>query len=273
MLYELFYYTLTTALVSTTAFGIYYICDPRAANKLAVNISWRTVNYYIRARSMIEEFNERVEAINRQSINNTDNESGDEEEKESLIEKKSENLIVVDKDGVKFYTTLDSLMKEYGVEEDSSDDSSDVDEEGDSEETKKEDSILSNFNDAFKIIFKIHNDEPKNIYRRMLFSELKNNIVIEKSKKPFIQVELKVDDKTVDLQKYLQQYYLVGNKILDKEFLKWIISENRINDINVEAIENDNYKINIIDKDVEMFELSNNQYILIKDINGSYDKI
>lgn len=80
-------------------------------------------------------------------------------------------------------------------------------------------------------------------------------------KKQFIQVELKYGGKSLDIHEHLQQFYLEDNHILDELFLKWYLKFWFFFDLPEE------YTINIIDNDVNIFTLSQNQSIIFNDDN------
>ena len=78
-------------------------------------------------------------------------------------------------------------------------------------------------------------------------------------KKQFIQVELKYDDKSVDIHDHLQQFYLKDNHIFDELFLKWYVKFWFFLDLPKE------YTVNIIDSDVNIFTLLPKQSIVFED--------
>jgi len=86
-----------------------------------------------------------------------------------------------------------------------------------------------------------------------------SNLQIVPVKKQFIQVELKYDDKSVDIHEHLPQFYVQDNHILDELFLKWYMKFWFCLDLPVE------YTVNIIDNDVNIFILSSRQSVIFKD--------
>ena len=74
--------------------------------------------------------------------------------------------------------------------------------------------------------------------------------------KQFVQVELEQDNEIIDIHKHLDQFYLVGNSILSKPFLQWYVKEW----YNIEL--SDKYSLKIFDKDVNMFSIGPESYIL-----------
>ena len=69
--------------------------------------------------------------------------------------------------------------------------------------------------------------------------------------KPFIQVELEDNNKTIDIKDELEQFYVSKNKILDKTFLTWFMYS--FYGLRLE----EEYKVNIIDDSVNMITLTN----------------
>ena len=86
-----------------------------------------------------------------------------------------------------------------------------------------------------------------------------NTLEIVPVKKPFLQVELKYKDKSLDIHEHLNTFYVRDNHILDKIFLQWYVKYWFLLDLD------DEYTINIIDQDVNMFTLNPTQSILLED--------
>jgi len=74
--------------------------------------------------------------------------------------------------------------------------------------------------------------------------------------KPFIQVELQQNNKSIDIHDHLHYFYVKDNHILDNIFLKWYIKYWFYLDLATE------YKINIIDENINMLSLDTSQSIL-----------
>lgn len=85
------------------------------------------------------------------------------------------------------------------------------------------------------------------------------NLSLVPLEKQFIQVELKYDGKSVDIHEHLQQFYLEDNHILDELFLKWYLKFWFFLDLP------NQYTINVIDNDVNIFTLSKKQSIVFND--------
>lgn len=76
--------------------------------------------------------------------------------------------------------------------------------------------------------------------------------------KMFINIELSNGGEKHDLLKYIQKYFRSGNTILSKEFIKYIIEENDLT-----ILLEDDYMVNIMDKNINMITLNNDESIEI----------
>jgi len=96
-------------------------------------------------------------------------------------------------------------------------------------------------------------------YKRITANDDIKNLTFNPLKKQFIQVELKYNDTSLEIHEHLDQFYLEDNHILDTVFLKWYTKFWFFLDLPQE------YKINIIDKDVNILTLQQNQSIVFAD--------
>ena len=94
-------------------------------------------------------------------------------------------------------------------------------------------------------------------YRRLNDEFESENIEFDPVEKQFIQIELIQNNKITDIHHNLIEHYFVGNKILDKDFIKWYTQFYGYDELS------DNYTLKIIDKDVKMFNIGSDDYILI----------
>lgn len=118
--------------------------------------------------------------------------------------------------------------------------------------------FISNYNDNKYI--QIKNDELDFNDDEKIMNSLRKKLEnIKYDTKIFLNVQLLNGDNEHDLNHILDKYYVVGNKILNKNFIEFILKEEDI--MNEEL--NENYKINIIDKNVTMIELNEKQNIEI----------
>jgi len=79
------------------------------------------------------------------------------------------------------------------------------------------------------------------------------------SEKQFVQVELEQNGVVIDIHKHLDHFYTVGNSILSKSFLRWYLKAW----YNMELC--DKYTLKIFDKDVNLFSIGPESYILLGD--------
>jgi hypothetical protein len=77
------------------------------------------------------------------------------------------------------------------------------------------------------------------------------------SEKQFVQVELEQNGVVIDIHKHLDHFYTVGNSILSKSFLRWYLKTW----YNMELC--DEYTLKIFDKDVNLFSIGPESYILL----------
>ena len=117
--------------------------------------------------------------------------------------------------------------------------------------------FISNYNDNKYI--QIKNDELDFNDDEKIMNSLRKKLEnIKYDTKVFLNVQLLNNGKEIDLNHILDKYYVVGNEILNKNFIEFILKEENI----IEEL-NDIYKINIIDKNVTMIELNEKQSIKI----------
>lgn len=94
-----------------------------------------------------------------------------------------------------------------------------------------------------------------------------NNDSLIKTNFTFILVEIINSKNTIDITNFLNNtincYYLQDNILFDKNFIIWL----QYNEFNIEK----DYKINIIDNNINTIELDKNKYIKLS--NNSYDII
>ena len=81
-----------------------------------------------------------------------------------------------------------------------------------------------------------------------------NSNLIKIKNKPFLQVDFIQNEKSIEINDNLQKFYLKGNIILDEVFIKWFMKYF----YNITVT---NYRISIIDENVNMFEIKENEKI------------
>ena len=87
---------------------------------------------------------------------------------------------------------------------------------------------------------------------------------MENINKLFLNIELVINENEYDLNSIVNKYCVSGNNILSIDFLRYILHDY----LEVE-LENEDYKINIIDKNIVMFDINKNNSISIIE-NGGY---
>lgn len=75
--------------------------------------------------------------------------------------------------------------------------------------------------------------------------------------KQFVQIELVKGDECIDIHKHLDCFYIEGNVLFTPAFLQWYLQKW----FNVSLDEP--YSLKIFDKDVNLFEITSEQYITI----------
>jgi len=75
--------------------------------------------------------------------------------------------------------------------------------------------------------------------------------------KQFIQVELEQNNKKICIHESLEKFYLADNKLFTKSWLQWYLSKYY-----GERLE-ENYTIHIIDNNVNLFKISEKDYIFL----------
>ena len=89
----------------------------------------------------------------------------------------------------------------------------------------------------------------------------RNEPDLELNYNPFLQIEIEQGGKNTDIQENLDFFFLEKNKILDKTFLEWYLKFFYDCDLN------DDYKLHIIDNNVNVITLDNKQYIMLEKNN------
>jgi len=102
--------------------------------------------------------------------------------------------------------------------------------------------------------------QKNEFYKRIDKDDLKEIIILKKANKPFLQVDFIQNEKSIEINDNLKQFYINDNIILDKLFIKWFMKY--FYNITVEK-----YTINIIDDNVNMFEIKDDKKIKIEE-NG-----
>ena len=234
------YYIFGASAVSTISFSLLYYLDRPKAQQITQELSWNTVKLY-------HKINLEYKKIKKiYCPDNIKKSKSDDEIEDSYL------------DNDDFEVQGDYEFIGYNL--------------GNIHITKYSSfNIINNhyINDTeFDLMFLKKNDTK--MYKRIKNKkDISGNIDICKVEKPFIQVELSIDniDEKVTIHKNLECFYVNDNDILDKTFLTWYAKT--FYDITV----NDNYKLNIIDSDVNMFNINEEEYLQIKIRDKSNYKI
>jgi hypothetical protein len=130
--------------------------------------------------------------------------------------------------------------------------------------TNKYNMSLKNASEKITYIKKIINDKEywKEIDINYFWNSTKSDQIkylkdIDIIEKPFIQVLLHNDGKDIDINEYLESFYINDNQILDAVFLKWYLYYY----YNIKLDEN--YTLDIIDSNVKMNTLKKYDSVLI----------
>ena len=111
----------------------------------------------------------------------------------------------------------------------------------------------------FSMMMLVKKDEEQDLYKRIHEKgEISNELLFEKVSKPFLSVEVEQNNNRIAIHDQLKGFYINGNMLLDKVFLKWYLEE--FYGMNLE----DDYKIHIIDSNIEMHKIQFDQSVTIQ---------
>ena len=221
----MFYYLAGVSVVGTIGFGLFYLYDERAATAVMEDISWSAVRAYHRVNMETNNLRRYLESEFVES-KNSDVEEDDEseEEQEKLVSFLGYNL-----DGT-VYTTHNLENNNYIEEEN------------------------------FEMMMLVKKQEELDLYKRIHEKgEINCEFNFETTTKPFLSVEIEQNNNRVAIHDKLKGFYIKGNMLLDKVFLKWYLEE--FYSMNLE----DDYKIHIIDSNIEMHKIQYDQSITIQE--------
>jgi hypothetical protein len=106
-------------------------------------------------------------------------------------------------------------------------------------------------------------------YKRLYETDL-NNLIKDNHfffgflDKPFLQVSYKDGKKKMDIHLNLKPFYINRSRILDRKFMIWFMDKYYNYDVRDEE-----YTLSIMDNMVVMFELKDNEYIILRDDNNN----
>ena len=223
MIFTVLYYLASTALISSSVFGIYYFVDPMAAGNLVTQASWYSMRTYVQIN---EYFNE------------AEKDSDDENNADTVSDADEGDL------GDKYI--------HYTMEPEESLHTCYID------EYTRKDIKKRHTTDLEMVLTKINNNE---YYKIIDENTQVKNLSFLPIEKQFIQVELEQNNNKKCIHTYLDKFYLTDNKLFTKAWLKWYLSK-----FFNETLEDD-YSIHLIDKDVNLFKITNKEYILLTSQN------
>ena len=222
---EILYYLAGVSVVGTIGFGLFYLYDESTATAIMEDFSWTAVRAYHHVNMETNNLrryleNELIETKN--SDNEYENDESEEEE-EKLV-----SFIGYNNDGTTY--TTDELENNSYIDD-----------------------------ETFDMMMLVKKQEEYNLYKRI---HEKDEIVcvhnFDEVTKPFLSVEVEQNNNRVAIHDRLKGFYIKGNVLLDKVFLKWYLEE--FYGMNLD----DDYKIHIIDSNIEMHKIQFDQSITIQ---------
>jgi len=221
---EMLYYLAGVSVVGTIGFGLFYLYDESTATAIIEDFSWSAVRAYHRVNMETNNLrryleNEFVESKN----SDIEEEDESEEEEEKLV-----SFLGYNNDG--------SVYTSYKLENNNY-----IDDEN------------------FDMMMLVKKDKEQNLYKRVHEKgEIDNEHSFETTSKPFLSVEIEQNNNRVAIHDKLKGFYIKGNMLLDKIFLKWYLEEF------YGMILEEDYKIHIIDSNIEMHKIQFDQSITIQ---------
>ena len=218
------YYLAGVSVVGTLGFGLFYLYDERAATAIMEDFSWSAVRAYHRVNMETNNLRRYLENELSEGKNSDIEEEYESEEEESKLI----SFIGYNNDG-SVYTTEELDNNRYIEDE--------------------------NFN----MMMLVKKEEDTKLYKRIHEKgEISSEVTFEKVTKPFLSVEIEQNNSRVAIHDELKSFYINGNMLLDKVFLEWYLEE--FYSMNLE----EDYKIHIIDSNIEMHKIQFDQSVTIQ---------
>ena len=218
------YYLAGVSVVGTLGFGLFYLYDERAATAIMEDFSWSAVRAYHRVNMETNNLRRYLENELSEGKNSDIEEEYESEEEESKLI----SFIGYNNDG-SVYTTEELDNNRYIEDE--------------------------NFN----MMMLVKKEEDTKLYKRIHEKgEISSEVTFEKVTKPFLSVEIEQNNSRVAIHDELKSFYINGNMLLDKVFLEWYLGE--FYGMNLE----EDYKIHIIDSNIEMHKIQFDQSVTIQ---------
>ena len=224
-----FYYLFASSTCAATAAGLLYIYDKNRAETIFYNVTWS----FLTAYAHLEDFYEKTFKKEKKNKTNKKKDDNFEEFVDAITQdiENQEKITFYDPKQDKYETknaVPDRDDLEWGFVKKKIDD---------------------------KCECRIYDDIKTRVSGDDEF------VVIEN--KPFLQVELEQNEKKKEIHEYLPYFYLKGNKLFDKNFLRWYL--NYWYQIDLE----DDYSLNIIDHEINIIQIKPNQHLILED-KGNY---
>ena len=214
-MWDIVYYLAGVGMIGTIGYGFLWIYDRDMAEDVAQQVSWNSVKAYHKANLEITKFKRWYDVNTRERISRSDDE--EDNELEEIIHYDIEFLGYNENDDTTY--TSNTIEDNHYITD-----------------TK------------FDLMFLIKKKDGDKLFKRILNkNEIHKDIELEKTIKPFIQIELCQNEEKTSIHKHLENFYIENNKLLDETFVKWYVKTF------YGLILDKEYNLSIIDSDVNMF--------------------
>ena len=218
------YYLAGVSVVGTIGFGLFYLYDERTATAIMEDFSWSAVRAYHRVNMETNNLRRYLENELSEGKNSDIEEECESEEEEPKLI----SFVGYNSDG-SVYTT-DELDNNRYIED-----------------------------ERFNMMMLVKKEDDKKLYKRIHEKgEISSEVEFEIVTKPFLSVEVEQNNTRVAIHDQLKSFYINGNMLLDKVFLEWYLEE--FYGMNLA----DDYKIHIIDSNIEMHKIQFDQSVTIQ---------
>ena len=241
-MWTMLYYLACAGSLSAVGYGFLYFVDRDRAEDIVQTVSWNAVKLYHKVNLELEKTKKWCNKLQNNNNRTKNHEKRDRNsDDDTSIEMVEPTNTIVKKTTFIGYKTSDSTTyTSNNVENDSyfKDETFDV------------------------MLIQKETEEGEILYKRVedkLEVDL-DNCSFNKVDKPFLQVEIEVTtNERTAIHKNLSGFYIQGNKLLDKSFLKWYMSE--FYSINLDS----EYTIHLIDTDINMLKMNSNEHVKLKE--------
>tara|TARA_X000000368_G_scaffold216750_1_gene170988 strand:+ start:410 stop:1123 length:714 start_codon:yes stop_codon:yes gene_type:complete len=224
-MWDIVYYLAGVGMIGTIGYGVLWIYDRDMAEDVAQQVSWNSVKAYHKANLEYNNLKRWYEVNTRERLDRSDDEA--DAELDEIVQKDIEFLGYNESDDTTF--TSDEIEDNEYIQENN-----------------------------FDLMFLIKKGENNKLYKRILDkNEISEDIKMEKTVKPFIQIELCQNENKTSIHKHLENFYIEDNKILDKTFMKWYVKTF------YSVLLDEDYTLSIIDSDVNMLKINKDQHVIL----------